>query len=134
MIKSAFCIIKRKGRILLYLRDNEAHIPAPNHWAFLGGRVENGETPLEAVKRELNEEINCKVHNIEFIDKIIRENDSEENDETFFIFKGAINENLDKIRLFEGQKLGYFTFEECLKLKMAPIFKNFLMNNKDRIF
>ncbi|KOG59569.1 hypothetical protein ADK38_42615, partial [Streptomyces varsoviensis] len=38
------------------LRDNIDGICWPGHWSFLGGRVESGETPYEAITRELHEE------------------------------------------------------------------------------
>ncbi len=50
-------LFDRDGRLLIYLRDDKLSIPFPNHWDLFGGHVEVGETPEEALRRELQEEI-----------------------------------------------------------------------------
>lgn len=45
------------GRFLLQLRDDKPAIHHPNQWAFFGGAQERDETPLDAVRREVAEEI-----------------------------------------------------------------------------
>jgi len=51
-----------------------------------------------------------------------------------FVFKGDIDLPLGKIKLNEGQKLGYFNFEEILHLKIPKPSKDFLIENKQDIF
>jgi 8-oxo-dGTP diphosphatase len=49
-------LVDAQGRVLLGLRA--AHKKAwPNHWDAIGGRVEAGETPAQAMIREVGEEI-----------------------------------------------------------------------------
>ncbi|BFM38468.1 NUDIX hydrolase [Synechocystis sp. LKSZ1] len=50
-------ILYQEDRYLLQLRDNIPTILYPGHWGLFGGHLETGETPLEAVKREIWEEI-----------------------------------------------------------------------------
>jgi len=52
-------IILDKNRVLLGLRKNTQHFP--NFWSLPVGHVENSESPREALKRELNEELGIKV-------------------------------------------------------------------------
>ncbi|PGZ94972.1 8-oxo-dGTP diphosphatase MutT [Bacillus pseudomycoides] len=40
----------------------------PLKWEFPGGKIEDGESPQEALKREINEEMHCKVQIGEQID------------------------------------------------------------------
>jgi 8-oxo-dGTP diphosphatase len=48
-------IIERGGRILICRRKpDQAH---PLKWEFPGGKVEGGETPAQALRRELEEEL-----------------------------------------------------------------------------
>lgn len=51
-------IILRQGRVLLGLRS--AHRSLPNRWDMFGGHIEQGETELEALSRELEEELGIR--------------------------------------------------------------------------
>jgi len=54
---AAAIIVVEDGRYLLQLRDNVPGIWYPNHWGLFGGGVEPGEDEIEALRRELREEI-----------------------------------------------------------------------------
>lgn len=55
MIQVVAAILEREGRILIGRRKPEqAH---PLQWEFPGGKVEPGETPPQALTRELEEEL-----------------------------------------------------------------------------
>lgn len=45
------------GRYIVQLRDAIPDIFYPDHWGCFGGAVEEGETPLAALRRELEEEL-----------------------------------------------------------------------------
>jgi 8-oxo-dGTP pyrophosphatase MutT (NUDIX family) len=52
----AVIVSEETGNVLTVLRSaKETH---PNTWSFVGGRVEAGEQPAEALARELKEELN----------------------------------------------------------------------------
>ena len=44
------------GEILLLLRENRSTMTCPNHWTLLGGKVQEGETPERAARRQLKAE------------------------------------------------------------------------------
>lgn len=48
------------GEVLLLLRDNRSTTIYPNHWTLIGGKVENGEAPVLAAQRVLEEETGMK--------------------------------------------------------------------------
>jgi 8-oxo-dGTP pyrophosphatase MutT (NUDIX family) len=56
-LEVAIAILHTSDRFLMQLRDNNPNIIYPGCWAFFGGHLDPGETPEEAVKRELLEEI-----------------------------------------------------------------------------
>lgn len=37
------------------------HMSLPNYWEFPGGKIEVGETPQQALQREITEEFNCTI-------------------------------------------------------------------------
>jgi 8-oxo-dGTP diphosphatase len=55
MLQVVAAIIERDGRILIGRR--QAHQSHALQWEFPGGKVENGESPQEALARELQEEL-----------------------------------------------------------------------------
>jgi 8-oxo-dGTP diphosphatase len=54
-----------EGKVLLQLRDDIPHIPWPNTWGTFGGQIEEGETPEDAMKREIREELMYELHDPE---------------------------------------------------------------------
>jgi 8-oxo-dGTP diphosphatase len=54
----ALALLEREGRWLLQLRDDVPGIVAPGHWGLFGGHLDPGETPEQALRREVEEEIN----------------------------------------------------------------------------
>ena len=58
MLQVVAAIIEREGRVLICQRmPGQTH---PLQWEFPGGKVEPGETPAEALARELEEEIDVR--------------------------------------------------------------------------
>ena len=47
------------GRVMLNLRSED--VTYSNYWGFVGGKVENDETPIEALNREIQEEMGPNV-------------------------------------------------------------------------
>jgi 8-oxo-dGTP diphosphatase len=58
MTGAGIILINSKNEVLLLLRDHNSEIPYPNMWDIPGGMVEKDETPEEAIKREMYEELN----------------------------------------------------------------------------
>ena len=58
MVQVVAAIIERDGRILIGRRKPEQSHPL--QWEFPGGKVEHGETPPQALERELQEELDIR--------------------------------------------------------------------------
>lgn len=56
------------GQIFITQRGEKSHLAG--FWEFPGGKVEIGETPLEALQRELAEEVDINVHDAKFLKTI----------------------------------------------------------------
>lgn len=50
-------VLLREGKILAAQRSETMSLPLM--WEFPGGKIEQGETPVEALRRELKEELLC---------------------------------------------------------------------------
>ena len=124
MIRIAAIILENNDReILLYLRDNKPGIPFPHHWDLIGGHVEEGETPEEALIREVKEELNIEIKDFRFFRKYdCPENDAYPN--VKYIYSACFNIPVEKITLLEGERACYFSYEEIKSLKFANILKN----------
>lgn len=57
IVQVAIALLYRDGKFLMQLRNDIPTIRYPGCWALFGGHLDPGETPEEAVKRELLEEI-----------------------------------------------------------------------------
>jgi len=116
-----------KGELLLYLRDNKPGIPFPLHWDLIGGHVEEGETPEEALVREVKEELDFDLKEFRFFRKYeCLEGDAYPN--VKYIYSGRINIQIEEITLLEGDHARYFSREEIPEVKFANMLKEIVMD------
>ena len=116
--------------MLLYLRDNKPGIPFPDHWDLIGGHVEEGETPEEALVREVKEELDIDLTDYSFYKKYeCLTGDAYENIK--FIYTGRINIPLEEITLLEGVRPQYFKRSEIPGVKFANILKSIVLEYMD---
>jgi 8-oxo-dGTP diphosphatase len=106
-------LLNRRGEVLLVLRDDKPDIPCPNTWALLGGYIEPGETPEQALLRELREEIGVRLPGA----RSFREYRWPECTE--FIFWQWLDIDPFTTPLAEGQCLAYFAREQLAGLAFA---------------
>jgi 8-oxo-dGTP pyrophosphatase MutT (NUDIX family) len=128
--------VNPQGKILLQQRDDRPDLLYPGCWTTFGGAIEEDETPDEAMRRELLEEIELelplklwKVYD-EVVDihgaaVLVRR----------YIYIGRIDQPAESITLNEGQALGYFGLEDLGALKIGfgfePLFREFFAVYKD---
>ena len=105
------------GKYLFVLRDDKPTIPNPNCWGLIGGGIEKGEEPIEALKREVKEEIGIELYDIKEI--IVLEVSLTVNGKTKtvvgHVFLAHTDVESKDIKLKEGQRVEYFTLDEIQK-------------------
>ena len=109
-------IIYKDQKYLLQLRDNKPSILCPNTWAFFGGDVKNGEGFVEAIKRELTEELSWFPEKLFYL---ARSKDSKfDCINTYYIAHCEVPEH--SLVLGEGQAMRWFTIGEVMGLDNIP--------------
>jgi 8-oxo-dGTP diphosphatase len=113
-------LFDRDGRLLIYLRDDKPEIPFPAHWDFFGGHLEPGETPEQALVREVKEELGLELAAWRFFRCYdCLEGDAYPNRK--HIYYARIDRNSSELSLYEGQRLTAITRQERLFYKFANI-------------
>lgn len=67
-IEAVIGIIEKKGKFLIQKRPSTGLLA--DLWEFPGGKIEEGETPEKALKREIKEEIGTETHEEQFLTRV----------------------------------------------------------------
>jgi len=106
-------LINPEGKIFLLHREDIPKLVERNTWSFVGGGVEEGETPEEALIRETKEEIGYDLEKMEFFkeydDPGIRR----------YVFVAKIDKEINEINLTEGDDMGFFSLEEARDMNLS---------------
>ena len=102
----ALALLEREGRWLLQLRDDVPGIVAPGHWGLFGGHLDPGETPEQALRRELLEEIAWQAGPLTFAFR------QERPERVLHYFHAPLPVPLQALRLLEGQDLALVSLAE----------------------
>ena len=86
-IPRVLCFLERDGQVLL-LRGAPTKRLWPNRYNGIGGHVERGETPLEAVRREIMEEAGLEVGRLHLRAIIHVEREGKDSGVLLFVFTG----------------------------------------------
>lgn len=128
-ISAAIIFVTESRDILLQKKTLDYKGPSPGGWFFFGGAIEESETPLEALNRELEEELGIDVNFFKEYSLIWSGN-----------YKGMYNDkgiahlfcleqssrNLREYVIGEGAGIAYFNISELKDLKMDKAIKDFL--------
>ena len=103
-----------EGKVLLQLRDDRQDIPYPNCWGTFGGQIEEGETPEDAIKREIREELEYEIACPEYFGNFPFDGYD------IYMFRLIDPDiSLDNVRVKEGQRGQFFGRDEIRGIPCA---------------
>lgn len=124
-VYSGAIVTEPEGRVLCQLRDEDPKILFPGYWTCSpGGHVEAGEAPAEAILRELREEFEIEVTDLQPLKTLVREQGYAPG--IYHAFTAKLKTPLDQVKCNEGQKVEFFQPGEIKNLRVHPVSMDFL--------
>lgn len=109
------------GRVLLQQRDDRPDLRYPGFWTLFGGQVEDGETPEEAIRRELSEELELDDQPLALVEVYMcpARTIAGEVVTLNHVYAGRLVRPFGSLRLLEGQRMALFTAADVAQLDLA---------------
>jgi mutator protein MutT len=106
--------------VLLQQRDDKPGLPYAGQWTFFGGAVEVGETPAQAIVRELHEELELGL-SVRFWQRYVCPARTIPNKVVTYntLFLGQLEREQTPTALHEGQAMRWFNAEAAQHLALA---------------
>ncbi len=118
-----------QGRVLLALRNHE---PFFDHWCIPGGHIDFGETPEQAIIREIAEETGLDTIEYSFLRHYNEYYPKRDWHAVALVFTATVSGQL-KRQESEVKKLEWFSLEEALQLNLAFTHKQVLLDYKNSL-
>ena len=125
IILIASSIIKKNKKVLLLQRGNNGSYPS--YWQLPEGKIEEGETPDLALKREIKEEVGFQIRSLKF-QKVFYSHLEAKKLQYLAIriaYEAKINSNNIKLSQ-EHKNYGWYSKKEALDLLLLPGIKEIL--------
>jgi 8-oxo-dGTP pyrophosphatase MutT (NUDIX family) len=109
-------------RLAVQLRDDKPGIANPGHWGLFSGHLEPGETPREAVRREIQEELRLEAEPDPLFDFGVEESEFYGGPVRVHAFRADVSAVWERYELREGQCARLVTPDELAALRpLAPL-------------
>ena len=131
MLKVSKAIIYHRNDYLLQLRDHTPGIVYAGYWSFFGGAIEPGETPWQALQRELAEELEWQPDKGAYLYDWV----NPDHPCRIHFFTVPFTGQRSALVLHEGQDLGWFSLDYVTHhSQMASHVMQHLKCAHDRLF
>lgn len=132
----AFGLVKdNEGRVLLQRRSDPLIPDADGKWDFPGGRIEHGEDPRDAVKRECLEEVGCEIELLRMLPlvqtNIWKTTDGRELHVLVMCYEAKLIKEVPFSPDVKVSEIKWFSEEELRQLDTLRGIKEFLNLSKD---
>lgn len=106
----------------ILLQDRKSISKSGEDFGFFGGEIESGETPKEALVREIKEELDYDLKDSEFEYIGITQYYFKDKDltVTLYLFATILEDKIDKFEVLEGAGIKKFTLNEARKSIKLP--------------
>lgn len=111
----AFTILKFDEKYVFQHRDDKPSIASPGLYAGFGGRIEEGEEPLDAARRELSEETSLSTDSLEL--RLLGEVMVDGKEGVRYVYTASID--TDRFEVYEGQGTVSFTKQEISSMDLG---------------
>jgi 8-oxo-dGTP pyrophosphatase MutT (NUDIX family) len=115
-------VVAPDGRILCQLRDDKPGVIARGLWTCSpGGGVEEGETPLQAIVREMREEFEIDIGDVRLL--LVHVEEQGEASGVYHAFTATLLTPLADVKCNEGVRAEFFEPNRALALPQHPVSK-----------
>jgi 8-oxo-dGTP pyrophosphatase MutT (NUDIX family) len=122
-IETSHAILLLSGRYVLQLRDDKPTIPAPGVWSLFGGAQQKGETSLQAVRREIFEELSIKPARFIYLWHNNYYDEFHQGTVRINFFAAEVDAVWSGHRLTEGQAVGVYNYSDLVSLSIPAVIR-----------
>jgi 8-oxo-dGTP pyrophosphatase MutT (NUDIX family) len=111
-----------QDKLLLQLRDDIPNIWYPATWGCFGGALDGDEQPLDALRRELDEELELAFTKATLVSRLefdLRPSGLDHYFREYYLVEPT-NEQLAKLVLHEGERMAEFSYQELAAIPLTP--------------
>lgn len=128
--------INKKGQFLITLRNEPKHPETHNKWQVTGGGIEFGESPEQALAREMQEELSVSVrilHPLPIAKTWVWNLPKGKYHILLLCYIVDIGDQTPKLDGDENLDYRWVTLDELLKLEYLPLTDDFIIEAEDLI-
>ena len=123
-LQACQAILLVQDKYVLHLRDDKPEIIAAGKWSLIGGQMEKDETPLQAIKREVMEELSVAIPEFQFLWFTDYTVYVEKLPARSWFFVADMGLMWGNHKLTEGKAVKCFKYEEISDLEMSPVIRD----------